>query len=478
MLFNWVLWKYVAMARSIISILLCLAWAVFAPPARAQWVCHVTEDEDIGQGSQWYGTYWYTALSCKGSLAVAAADVVPLVDTVHGYYLAFLISEDGGEAWRITSQGLPAPTWAHRPIITGIDQIDSLHIVAFGDSDLLVRTTDRGANWQELTSPSSHPIGSISFSDSLHGILVALVGLDTTVQGTYVTSDGGLDWSPAPFTRVNDEFCHDYGDGMYRVFRGDNGTVYTTRDDWNTVDSTGPIITDINARYYLFQGCSFGGGDTMFAYGYRKYPAVGIYPYVGWTTNGGEQWTTAYDGDTTSHRYAGEAYAISDIDRDTIVAGLDGANQNTMLWSSDHGNSWRPDTLLMPSNYLEFYNFGVGFNSAGEMLGAYSLGGIGPADGPFLLAARRATASVRAQRVGSDNMELFPDPAVNSTTVTGEAPGRTLHFLNILGRDVLDATVPATGTLALDVSQLPRGMYMVMVEEHGTMVPAGRVVLN
>ncbi len=419
--------------------MLCAVWAAFALPARAQWICNITDSSNFGQSTSYY---WYTALSCNGNNVVVAADV----SGKDGYYLAFLLSTDGGTSWSVKDNGLPAPSSDHRPIITSIDQIDSLNIIAFGDSDLLAHTTDGGATWQELTSPSKNFIGSISFSDSMNGLLVTPETL-----GTYVTSDGGANWSPAHFTRLDDGPCRAYGNGKYRIFRVDNGVVYTTKNDWKTVDSTGPILSDsLLIHRYIITGCSFGTSDTMFAYGesFRG-------PFIVRSTNGGKQWNFV---DTIP--YWGWVQNLSDISRDTIIAGTRESIANTVIWSTDHGATWRVDTLLFhDSNFSAAgENFGIGFNSEGELLGAYSFK---DAVDPVLILGQLATAGVNTPSCVGSIVELFPNPATASITLTGVAAGHSVHVLDILGREVLHGTVPATGPFTLDVSSLPSGLYYV-----------------
>ncbi len=453
--------------RNLFIPIFCVAWVTLVSPAQAQWICNITDSANFGQSS---GSYWYTALSCKGNNAIAASDV----DTLGGYYLAFFVSRDGGHSWSSGNQGLPAPTWDHRPIITTIDQIDSLNIIAFGDSDLLVRTTDAGASWQVLTSPTNHIIEGISFSDPMHGILVAA----DTAHGTYITTNGGADWRMAPFTRDYGWQCHDYGNGMYRIFTYGSGIVYTTKDGWNTIDSTGPIISDSPAPQYVYASCSFGGGDTMLAYGNRYSLRGNPYPCIARTTDGGKRWVSVYD-DTSSFFRSGWVSALSDINRDTIIAGVGGSFPNIVLWSSDNGETWRYDTLIFhDSNYPGAGgNWGIGLNSEGELLGAYTLSS-SLALAPALIIGQHEVAGVSSNIGLYLYAKLFPNPATTSLTLTNAFGGNTIHLFDILGREVLNGKVPSSGALTLNVSSLPRGVYVAIMEHGNTMLPLGKIILT
>jgi photosystem II stability/assembly factor-like uncharacterized protein len=418
-----------------------------APSIRAQFICHVTESANDTLNNY----YEYTALSCNGNNAVAAAFVDGSIDTTAGWYLGFFLSTDGGMSWRIEHNGLPAPNWSHKPFITKIEQIDSLHIVAFGDSNLLVRSTDGGVTWQVLQSPSKHIIEDLSFSDSLHGILVVA----DTLRGTYITSDGGLDWSPAPFTRAYGWQCHDYGNGKYRIMVYGSGIVYTTDDNWTTIDSTGPIVSDTSrAHQYVYARCGFVAENTMFAYG-----AHGIaHGCIAHTTDGGKDWTSVYD-DTT---FFAAVMALSDITRDTIVAGID-RNANKVLWSTDFGETWRSDTLIFQDSNFPGVSrtFGIGYNTEGDILGAFGIGTNLQGDlNPSLIIGRHAILDVNIPKAQNQTLFIYPNPATSSVNITSIA-NHTIRVLDLLGREVLRSTVPADGSLTLDVSSLAPGLYVV-----------------
>jgi len=450
--------------RKLFILIFSVAWVAFVPPARAQWVCSIIDSSNFNHST---GYYFYTALTCKGNNAVAAANV----DTLGGYYLAFFISRDGGNSWSSGSQGLPGPTWDHRPIIVNIDLIDSLNIIAFGDSDLLVRTANGGTTWQVLSSPTTHVIEDVSFSDPMHGILVAA----DTVHGTYITTNGGVDWSPAPFTRAYGWQCHDYGNGMYRILIYGSGVVYTTRDNWNTIDSTRPIIADSSlASISVYAWCSFGAGDTILAYGDRFYPFTAERGIIARTTNGGDQWTSVWD-DTLLP--IGWVRYLSDVNRDTIIAGVGGNPPNIILWSSNNGETWHYDTLIFhDSNYPGAgSNFGIGFNSEGEVVGAYSLT---YKFAPALIVGRQSAASVSSNVGVVLYAKLFPNPATTFLTLTNAYPGNSIHLFDILGREVLNGKVPASGTTTLDVSHLSRGIYIAIMEHGKAMLPLGKIVLT
>ncbi len=430
--------------KYLFAFLFCSVWAAIVPPARAQWICNVTEGANFDQGTEYY---WYTALSCKGNVCVAAA--IASSGGVGGVaHLAFLRSDDGGQSWVRQDPGLPTAGWDQIPIFTNIDLIDSLNIVAVGDSNILIKTSNGGATWQEDTVPTHHIIEDISFSSPTDGILVAA---DTTT-GTFITSDGGEHWNAAPFTRPFGWRCHDYGSGKYRIFQYWYGKVYTTPDGWNTVDSTGPIVPDAgNATQFGFAHCSFGRGDTMIAYG--RFSSSN-HPCIARTTDGGEDWSVVFD---DSIGVYGTVSFLSDLNGDTILAGTSYGNNN-LLWSTNRGANWSMDTLICEdSDFVGITNYGIGLNSFGNLVASYAFGEVTSS----LIIGKQVTSGVNTNWIDRLDLKLYPNPASTSLTLTGDAPGRTMHLLDLLGRDVLTSTVPADGKLTLDVSTLPPGLYFV-----------------
>ncbi len=332
-----------------------------------------------------------------------------------------------------------------------------------GASAFPIGSTDGGVSWHSLAFPAN---SSVSFHSKFDGMLVA----PNTI---YVTTDGGQRWDTIPFPNEGDNLNqgHDYGGGIFRCYNSQTQRILTTRNRWSTFDSTPPIIPDRNQIYqYTYSTLAFGSGDTILAYGHHS-----SFPTIARTTDGGQNWAEVFD-DTLGQ--AGYVNCVTDVDKDTIVAGV-GGWKNAVLWSSDNGVSWNRDSLLCgDSSFVENEVGGLAFTSFGGLVGAFN--GYPPSS-PLtasLVQARFASSGVDSKISSEPGLHILPIPATSWITLKNFTIGRQVHLLDILGRDVLRATIPPSNTLTLDVSQLPRGMYMVMIEEHGTMVPAGRVILN
>ena len=71
------------------------------------------------------------------------------------------------------------------------------------------------------------------------------------------------------------------------------------------------------------------------------------------------------------------------------------------------------------------------------------------------------TIGVEENKAGA-NIQIFPNPTSEFLTVSSSQPG-TLRVLNISGQQVI--TTKVTGIATLDVSHLPQGVYMVILEQ-------------
>jgi hypothetical protein len=241
---------------------------------------------------------------------------------------------------------------------------------------------------------------------------------------------------------------------MYRMFRTTTGITYTTRDNWNSIDSTAPFISNPDGTTpYTFYYCNFGRSDTIFAYGFHQLASFKLSPYIARTTDAGQHWVSVYD-DTMV--LSGYVHCLSGVNRDTLVAGITGY-PNVSLLSNDRGATWDVDSLTYrDTNFIEEKYTGIGLNAEGNLVAAF--------DGPgytSLVIGRHALSGVAASDMKAPAVQVFPNPAITSVTVTNELPERTVRVLDLLGREVLRGVVPPNGTLTLDVSSLPTDLYFV-----------------
>lgn len=432
------------------------------PPMQAQFVCTITSGKVVGQNF----LFGYRVVS-KGNICFVAAYRVLDTSQWWSNELVFLRSIDGGHSWDITDPKV-LDTIA---TISRLDLIDSSHLIAYGSGggafgippyEFTLRSSNGGVSWIEDTISLTYGINDMSSTDSLHGLFVG-------GGGAFVTSDGGAHWDSIPFPLYGLGRCHDYGHGMYRGFNWQSGEIYTTTDGGSTFDSTAAIVGDpVERTQYYFEDCAFGPGDTMIAFGWRKVNGSD-YPCIARTTNAGQQWSLVFE-DTT--KPSGWVPSISDAGRDTIVAGIRGW-QNAVLCSTNNGATWSIDSLLWAdTNMIVNVVDGIGLNSGGEMVGAF-----GQVFGSDLVIGRHMNLGIRHDNIAGAAMEVYPTPATTTVWIHGGSAGSTLHVFDILSRDVQSRIVPPDGSLMLDVSHLPRGVYTLTTETDGVMTPCVRIPL-
>jgi hypothetical protein len=72
--------------------------------------------------------------------------------------------------------------------------------------------------------------------------------------------------------------------------------------------------------------------------------------------------------------------------------------------------------------------------------------------------------------------QLYPNPATTNLNITSSIGTSTIHLYDVLGREAL-SSILSNGQSTLDVSRLPRGIYSVVLERKGELLPAGKVAI-
>jgi hypothetical protein len=71
-----------------------------------------------------------------------------------------------------------------------------------------------------------------------------------------------------------------------------------------------------------------------------------------------------------------------------------------------------------------------------------------------------SSSGVNTATISQDNFTIFPNPASGELQIIGAQSGE-VHLFDLLGREVLHGMIPENGSLTLDVSFLPSGLYFV-----------------
>jgi hypothetical protein len=242
---------------SFFAICACL---IVGSGARAQYNWHVVHHE-WGDKKQ----FAFTAVDCYGENCTAAAEAMdtsmhPPVTT-----LFFYRSNDGGLTWTVQDPGLPHQVLLVQNHFVKVQQIDSLNVVAIGDTGLMVKTTDAGVTWQRVPLPTTYDLFDVHFSDPLTGIVVV-----NFHHQVLTTLDGGQHWKATTVSGfLPPKQCHSYGSGKFLVFPWAAGPIYTTADNFQSIDSS-LIIYPLTDSVHNLVYCNFLGVDTIVAYGTRS----------------------------------------------------------------------------------------------------------------------------------------------------------------------------------------------------------------
>ncbi|HWF44986.1 MAG TPA: T9SS type A sorting domain-containing protein [Candidatus Kapabacteria bacterium] len=447
---------------------LLLACLIFASGARAQYRWHVTHPSYDNHGH----SFKFTSLDCWGEVCIAGGIKTDTsLKTVQASAIIFYRSTDGGQTWAEQDPNLP-----HERIIgnqiEAVQQIDSLDAVGVGDSGLVLRTSDGGATWEKQDLHTSEYVSNVHFSDLMTGIVILARATTGVVSACDIatTHDGGKNWSLAPFSPwLFASDCHSDGDGKFRVISDDIGPVYKTSDNWATVDST-PLIIPWADSIHVLGHFNFKGEDTIVGYGASVYGTIGLVPvyvFITHSINGGMSW----DSVALSVSGSDGIESMSSLDRN-IVFGAESGSGTRMEVSTDHGITWRVDSLILDTTgYRPYFIQSIAVTSQGYGVFISSLG-----DQGLIFRGDPPSEHVESNKHIVDDGHIYPNPATTNLTITSSIGASSVYLYDILGREALSGTL-LNGHATLDVSHLPRGIYSVVLEHNGRLIPAGKIAV-
>ncbi|MEP7234615.1 MAG: T9SS type A sorting domain-containing protein [Ignavibacteriota bacterium] len=454
------------------------------------------------QHSDFDGRYYYCfdAISCHGNTCITAGR---LVDNLRQrIYSVFWRSVDGGRTWNMQDPQLPFDTnFKNQKVFSAVTQLDNEHAIALlsnfssrTDSSFLLRTSDGGNTWVKqflFISEVSGVFRNMAFYDSLTGILITQKNLifnqghSVSIGGgeskIFITSDGGIHWDSLT-TLFNDGKyqCSADGKTKFSLFSIPHGPIYSTDDSWKTMSTSTPIITsaeDPTNSYYYFN-CN-KSGDTLLAYGTNLFDtSATLYDrYRGLlsrSVDNGKTWGKQ----EVIEDFSSYLTYMTSIEKDTIISAGLGANHIAI--STNHGISWRTDSLALDTVYSAFFCRGLVTNGDGNPLAIYSPQPTQFSVPSIIVMGQKAESSVK-QTQSSPYLWITLNQNPVSTllscklywfNVGGEIPSLTI--CDILGRTVLDLsndiTRPAETfgvSLKEDVSQLPNGVYLLVLNTNG-----------
>jgi hypothetical protein len=159
--------------------------------------------------------------------------------------------------------------------------------------------------------------------------------------------------------------------------------------------------------------------------------------------------------------------------RDTVFAG--GTSANKILMSTDHGMTWRVDTLKIDTAYAATNCFGLALTGDGLPLAIYSPNNENTPS--IIIRGIHTPTSVKYNDNIAANISIYPNPTAIQLHIQTSQPFSQVRIIDILGREVLRGKTSDDGGLQFDVSMLPEGIYTILIEHDGAFMPTGKAVI-
>ncbi len=453
--------------KRIAPLLACfLLTSIAVSHAQAQWIWDVTRESD-GYGPP---TLW--SFSCSGYSCSACG-------TNADHDLVVYHSSTGGAPWAEQNVGLPNAHADNGHRILTIYQIDALRAIASGylkdstftqiDSGFIVRTDDGGATWRRQYLPEKyvHLYGPSAFHFSSPDTGIGIMG-----RLIVTTSDGGSHWNLVPFQAWTTlASCISDGNGAFRAFGyGAAAKIYTTHDNWATVDSGQALPDSVQHHLVNLKHCLFSG-DSVIAYGALLTPGPTT-AMIAVSTDRGKSWLDPIVADSTVSGFSSLIYAGGD----SMIAGSNFATFGKLAVSTNRGQTWHLDSMHFRWGAKPNALLGIARLPDGDFSAVFAEDPFH--DDCFLARAHFGEADVAERRIiSSSGIQLYPNPATDVVIIKSPAESGTVHVFDLLGQTVRSGILNEGGELRLDVSTLPRGIYSLMLDHGGVMLPIGKVAL-
>ena len=382
-----------------------------------------------GQGTLWFtldgGTTW-SYLGTDQSETITALSA-PQAGTVWaaGFKHTVLRSQGGGAFTRRA----PAAVGEFK----AVDAIDANTAYVVGDSGMILKTTDAGLSWRQLSSPATGWLKDVKFPvDASTGWVIGQYG--TVLR----TTDGGSSWTPQalPDAYTGYLWAIDAWDNTRANIAAGGSRVYRTTTagaSWQLADAPGDFnMLDINygtadAVYATSWSDTFFTSHNNGASWIRRYPGAGVNlnsvdfrnELLGWvvgnngtiirSTNAGDSWTTQASG--TGADLNGASFVDDYI-------GWAVGNGGTIRWTVNAGNNWAAQTSPVLDNLLHvdmvdaYDGWAVGAN--GTII-KYHAVYVPPPPTPTPTATNTPTPTATPTATATNT----PAPGVNDGTIAG-----------------------------------------------------------
>lgn len=355
-------------------------------------------------------------------------------DTLQGFaagsYHGILKTSDGGETWAVKNQSIFHPDYRTLFFLN--------RLIGFAASNSnLFKTSDGGETWMKILSATTVPavsgmIYSIFFLNQARGWIV------TDNGNTYKTLNGGTTWVsyPSGVAKVLTEVI--FKDSVNGFISGWSGTFLRTGNG-------GVTWTQQNNSFTTTLSC-------MYAFNLDTLIVAGASGKVYKTADGGQNWNSI----TMPPSIRSQSFVKVRFVNETT--GWLCGSQGAILKTTDGGDSWS----LLPTNVAHDL-FSFSFTDEHHIWAA-GLGGtiIKTIDG----GGTSSTNPIILSKNGSLQLQNYPNPFDNSTTLTYDLPVRTsvrIEVFNIFGskiKTLIDRVEdPGKHQVKFNTTDLPAGIY-------------------
>jgi photosystem II stability/assembly factor-like uncharacterized protein len=373
-------------------------------------------------------------------------------------FRVFAKSADGGE------------TWTNGPInlgstVLGIGGICPLsatvaYVAAFPDATTVQggvwKTVDGGTVWTKQPT-ALYNTGTDSFTNMVY-FWDANVGVTAGDPASgyfeiYTTVNGGTNWSRVPSTNIPTPLTGEYG--YTRIFETYGNTIWLGTNKGRLLRSSDKGLT-----WSIFQtpNTDFGDADLGASFSFQD-DLHGIMIFKDWqqfsTADGGATWTAEFpdgvirNGDVTF--VGGMPGVLINIGEDLIDSAR-GAS-----YSTDNGASWVDfGEPIDAVSAVEFFDATHGlvsaFNSSTTEGGIY-----------HWINDVNTLATVNFQETKA--ITASPNPTTGVLNIAGKNISHVAVY-DILGKEVSNTNYSALNNVALNLSSLNAGVYMVKVSNN------------
>lgn len=366
----------------------------------------------------------------------------------------------------------------------------------YGQGIYCLASTDGGTTFGAPVSVFDPPAGRVGTLPSVAvrpdgNPVVSFITTNNQEQAAVyevvVSEDGGQSFAPpvvASAAAEGEEVCEccpasvavSSNEEFYLAFRNNDNNI---RDHWvaRTTDggATFPEAADIDATDWMIQSCpqsgpaAFAGGDTLYAVFYSAgegpasvYHAALHLPTMEATVQFNIPRFNAAAAVQSYPRIAGSGDTLAAVWQESAATGSD----IILAWSASGSRALRENVVNIAGANLSQTQpdiayadglFHIVYSDQAEGRVMYRQAGFEPFTG---------TAATRVER---EELQIFPNPAVDQATVVlpFEGPSSTVITLRNLQGQVVGQMPVNTQAARLPVGHLPAGLYFVEARQRG-----------